>query len=256
MGGITSGCGACASLCATCSLNGAKSKCKTCTGTNKFTDLKDAGNGTCTESCGNGMFDDKNICKACAAHCKTCTDNSVGTCTECTDGNGFINGLINSACGHCDDGKILVDTLCRACGANCKTCSTAGANNTCLSCHDGFVHSGTPGTNGICTPSPNATYGVECLLEPVGNSAKTCDDNLVCTDTNTTEDTVPANVICLHAVDVACNTSDAKCGTDLVCDDEATRGTPATPTGKCKIDCGKTCVVGTVDDKCATGLVC
>ena len=81
----------------------------------------------------------------------------------------------------------------------------------------------------------------------------------MCTDTTTGGSASdPTKVICLHGVNVACNETDAKCGTDLVCDDEATDSNRAETTGKCKIDYNKKCTVGEADtvDKCATGLVC
>lgn len=37
-----------------------------------------------------------------------------------------------------------------ACDASCATCSVGNNANKCLTCPDGKVHSGTPGTDGTC----------------------------------------------------------------------------------------------------------
>ena len=115
-------------------------KCLTCVDGSAHSDAD--GDGTCAP-CGDGKFVnmDKISCGNCAANCKVCTDDSVGACIECINGNGFVSGVIGGACAPCGDDKFLNGTFCRNCATNCKVCSDNSVD-ACTECTDsnGFIN--------------------------------------------------------------------------------------------------------------------
>ena len=177
----------------------ATGKCTTC----KPNHSRDVAGEVCAP-CAAGHFNDGAdvLCTKCDPACLTCSAAGANKCSVCADKH-YISTPGES-------GEVTC-TKCSATISNCDTCTVAA---TCITCEAGYTGNGTASCTKI-----SAAYNDVCLLVPGSDATKTCAANLVCTDTTTGgEESTPAMVICLHAVDVLCNTSDAKCGTDLICD--------------------------------------
>lgn len=146
-----------------------KLSCKKCK-QNDCKECKTAGSQSQTtcNTCFDGFYLENNECSKCELPCSLCSSKDV--CTKCADGYLLDNNKCTTPCSpnclscektadnciSCHKGFVLSGSSCIECPTGCKTCEYQGSTSICLECQDGYQKEGEACT--LCHESCGTCY--------------------------------------------------------------------------------------------------